>query len=77
MTDPLTGIHEPTVVIPWWLDCRESPLAISIAKTAKVFINAIPHMYDNPNDVDHLLIPEHAEKDGVEIRCDERTTRGR
>ena len=21
--DPKTGISEPTVVIPWWLDCRE------------------------------------------------------
>jgi len=26
MTDPKTGIHEPTVIIPWWLDCREDSL---------------------------------------------------
>ena len=23
MKDPKTGIHEPTVTIPWWLDCRK------------------------------------------------------
>ena len=23
ITDQKTGIHEPVVIIPWWLDCRD------------------------------------------------------
>lgn len=46
--DPKTGIYEQTVTIPIGMDCRASPLAIAIEKMGKVFVNAIPHMYDRP-----------------------------
>lgn len=30
MIDPKTGISEPMVTIPWWLDCREQTIKWSV-----------------------------------------------